>query len=111
MKITIVWVVTQCSSQKGSRFGGTYHLPLQERRVSQARNQHDAGGKQSMCTGLYDLCLFLVGLLFDPEDVAYVPLKRCDIFELYGVTPYKIALSKYFSLQQSFGFPDGISYF
>jgi hypothetical protein len=29
------------------RFEGTYHLHLQGRRISQARNQHEAGSKQS----------------------------------------------------------------
>jgi hypothetical protein len=54
-------------------------------------------------------CLFLFGLLFDPKDEAYVPPKRRDFCELYGVTTYETALFKYFSLQHSFVFPDGIS--
>jgi hypothetical protein len=38
------------------RFGRTYHLHLQSRRISQARNQQEAGSKQSS------------GIIFGPED-------------------------------------------
>jgi hypothetical protein len=43
MKSTLLWVVTPYSSEESQRFGGTYYLHLQVRRVSQARNQQDAG--------------------------------------------------------------------
>jgi hypothetical protein len=33
------------------RFGGTYHLHLQGLRVSQGRNQHEVGSKQSLYLG------------------------------------------------------------
>jgi hypothetical protein len=41
------WNITSCSPLKvNGRFGGKYCLSLQSRRVSQARNQREAGGKQ-----------------------------------------------------------------
>jgi hypothetical protein len=46
-------------------FRGTCHLHLQGLEVSQARNQHEVGGKQSLL--LPTSSLFL-GLFFDPED-------------------------------------------
>jgi hypothetical protein len=42
------------------RFGGTYRLHRQGRRIRQARNQREAGSKQNGG--------FLLGLFFDPED-------------------------------------------
>jgi hypothetical protein len=39
LKNTVLWVIMPCSSEKARRFGGTYSLHLQGRRVSQARRQ------------------------------------------------------------------------
>jgi hypothetical protein len=39
MHSTAFWVVTTCNSETARRFGGIYRLQLQDRRVSQARNQ------------------------------------------------------------------------
>jgi hypothetical protein len=40
------WKITPCSPlQVNRRFGRTYRLHLQVRRISQARNKHEAGGK------------------------------------------------------------------
>jgi hypothetical protein len=39
------WVVTPCSSERAQRVGGTHHLHLQGRRVSQARYQPKQGSK------------------------------------------------------------------
>jgi hypothetical protein len=48
MKISIFWDITPCSPLKvNRRFGGTYRLHLQGPRISQARNQREAGGEQS----------------------------------------------------------------
>jgi hypothetical protein len=45
LKSFISWDIKPCSSLKLSRrFGGTCRLHLQGRRISQARNQHKAGG-------------------------------------------------------------------
>jgi hypothetical protein len=46
IKSSIFRDVTPCSSLKvNQRFGGTCRLYLQRRRISQARNQHEAGKK------------------------------------------------------------------
>jgi hypothetical protein len=39
MKSTAFWDVTPCSSESAWRFGGTYRLHLQDRRVNQGGNQ------------------------------------------------------------------------
>jgi hypothetical protein len=40
MKNTIFWDISSCGSFKVKRrFGGTYHLNLQDRKMSQARNK------------------------------------------------------------------------
>jgi hypothetical protein len=44
MKSTISCDVTLCSLVKGY-FGGTYYLHLQSQRISQSRNQHEAGSQ------------------------------------------------------------------
>jgi hypothetical protein len=58
MKSSVFWDIMPLRLLKDSRhFVGTYHLHIQGSRVSQARNQHEAGSKQS-----------LLGLLINPED-------------------------------------------
>jgi hypothetical protein len=48
MKISVFRDITICILVKVSQcFGGTYHLLLQDQRVSQARDQYEAGGKQN----------------------------------------------------------------
>jgi hypothetical protein len=48
MKRYRLWDITPCSLLKINRFfEGTYRLQLQSRRISQARNQREAGSKQS----------------------------------------------------------------
>jgi hypothetical protein len=47
LRHSVLWNVTPCSPLKVSRlFGGTFHLHLPRRRMSQARNQHEAGNFQ-----------------------------------------------------------------
>jgi hypothetical protein len=47
MKSSVLWDIKLCSPLKVyQRFKGTCHLSLQGRRISQARNQHEAGSKQ-----------------------------------------------------------------
>jgi hypothetical protein len=47
-KGSISWNITPCSLFKvNGSFGGICHLHLQGRRISQARNQREAGGKES----------------------------------------------------------------
>jgi hypothetical protein len=54
LKSSISWDITPCSPLKvNRRFGGTCRLHFQGRSISQARNQREAGHKQS--------------LFFDPE--------------------------------------------
>jgi hypothetical protein len=50
MESSVFWIITLCSSLKvNGRFGGTCHLHLHSRRISHARNQHEAGSRQSSC--------------------------------------------------------------
>jgi hypothetical protein len=48
MKSSAFWDITPCSPLKvNQRFGGTRRLLLQVGRISQARNQRKAGGKEN----------------------------------------------------------------
>jgi hypothetical protein len=48
MESSIFWNITPCSPLKVNRkLGGTCRLHLQGRKTSQARNQREAGSKQS----------------------------------------------------------------
>jgi hypothetical protein len=48
VKSSVFWDITLCSPLKvNRRFGGTCHVHLQCWRISQARNQCEAGGKQN----------------------------------------------------------------
>jgi hypothetical protein len=48
LKSSVFWDITLCSAVKVNRhFVGTYHLHHQGLRVSQARNQHEAGNTGS----------------------------------------------------------------
>jgi hypothetical protein len=50
MKSTIFWDITPCNPLKvNQRFGGTYHLHLQGRRISQARNQYKSRWQAELC--------------------------------------------------------------
>jgi hypothetical protein len=47
MKSSVFWDITMCSLSKvNPRVGGTCHIHLQGRRISQARNHHKAGSKK-----------------------------------------------------------------
>jgi hypothetical protein len=66
LKSYVFWDVTPCIPLKINwSFGGTWYLHLQDRRISQARNQREAGNKQSS-----DL------LFFNPEDGGYLFLRN-----------------------------------
>jgi hypothetical protein len=52
--------------------GGTYGLHLQDQRITQARNKHEAGS----CA----CCLLHAGLLFNPEDGSDVFHKNISDF-------------------------------
>jgi hypothetical protein len=59
MKSTIFWDITPCSALKViRRFGGSYRLRLQGRRISRARNQRESRWQPEL----------LLGLFFDPAD-------------------------------------------
>jgi hypothetical protein len=48
LKNSVLWDIAPCNLLKVERlFGGICRLHLQGRRVSQIRNQHEAGSKQS----------------------------------------------------------------
>jgi hypothetical protein len=40
MKNAVVWAIMLCTSESGSRFGGTYHPHHHIRRVIRTRNRH-----------------------------------------------------------------------
>jgi hypothetical protein len=51
MKSSVFWDITTCAKLKFSRrLGGTCSLHLQEQRMSQSRNQCEAGSRQSLWT-------------------------------------------------------------
>jgi hypothetical protein len=51
LKSSVIWDITPCSLLKVSRrFRGTCCLHLQGQRITQARNHHEAGSKQSLCS-------------------------------------------------------------
>jgi hypothetical protein len=54
VKSSIFWDITPCSQLKVNRcLGGTYHLHLQGLKMSQARNQREAGWISMVCKALY----------------------------------------------------------
>jgi hypothetical protein len=83
MRSPVFWDVTSCSPVKVNRhYGGTCRLYLQCQRVSQAKDQHEAGR----------LCLLPIGvllrLLFDPVDGGDVFLRNvCLLSPDYTAIP------------------------
>jgi hypothetical protein len=68
MKYSVFWIVSPCSPLQANRyFGEARCLHLQDRKISQARNQHEAVGKQSRASHLLHVYI-LLRLFFDPED-------------------------------------------
>jgi hypothetical protein len=62
VRSTMSWDITPCSPLKvNRRFGATYHLRLQGRRVSPAINQRESRWQA-------ELAGFSLGLFFNPED-------------------------------------------
>jgi hypothetical protein len=58
MKSSIFWDITPCTLLKvNRRFGGTYRLHLQSRRINQAKRNAKAGGKQNQIDVSFDLLL------------------------------------------------------
>jgi hypothetical protein len=91
MKSSISWDITLYSPlQANGRFGGICRLHFQGRKISQARNQL-AASRHLLHVG------FLLGLLFESEDVGYTfpPKRRLTFSRLHGVISQKI---EYFSL-------------
>jgi hypothetical protein len=57
VKSSIFWDITPCNPLKVSRhFGGTCRLHLQSRRLTQARNQHDAGSEHGISNATLSSC-------------------------------------------------------
>jgi hypothetical protein len=83
VKFSIFWDITPCSPLKvDRRFGGTYRLHLQGRRISRARNQRESRRQAERC------------VFFDPED-------GDDMFHRNvgrPLTDYKALIFKDFSL-------------
>jgi hypothetical protein len=78
MKSTVFWDITPSSPlEVNRRFGGTYRLHLQGRRMNQARNEHKAGSSQcSACCLLY--AGFFLVLFFDTSHKAVI-LNSCHL--------------------------------
>jgi hypothetical protein len=64
---TVSWLVTPYSLERARRFGRTYHLHLQGRRMSQGRRKQRNGDKV-MRLSLSSSVGFLLCLLLDCED-------------------------------------------
>jgi hypothetical protein len=71
MKSTIFWDITPCSLLKvNRRFGGTYRLYIQGRRISRARNQRESRWQAEALMGCFDTML------------SRIMKKKCDIFQV-----------------------------
>jgi hypothetical protein len=64
---------------KVKRFGGTFRLHLQGRRISKVRNQHEGTRKHNFDRRLLNL-RFLLSLLFDSEAGGFMFLRRRLVF-------------------------------
>jgi hypothetical protein len=77
---SVLWDVTPCSLLKVNRScRRKCRLHLQGRRISQARNQHKAGGKQSLFQAG-----FLLDLFFYPEDRGDGVISQEILSRVYG---------------------------
>jgi hypothetical protein len=87
MKSPAFWNITPCGPVKISRcFGGTCHLHLQGPKISQARNQHEAGSS-ALC------CIFACVILWSWRWRWHVPPKCLLTFSgLHRVISQKIEL-------------------
>jgi hypothetical protein len=71
MKNSVIWDITPCSPLKvNRRFRGTSRVHLQGRRISEARNQCEAGGKQVSCLA-YSSALKMEAIFFPEMSVAF----------------------------------------
>jgi hypothetical protein len=93
LKNSVLWDITPCSPLKVNRsFGTTCRLHLQCRRISQARNQHEAGSKHSLkSTG----CQFQAGFFFGYSSNLAMEATCCSETSVYfqwthGVLSQKI---------------------
>jgi hypothetical protein len=103
MKRTIFWSITPCSPLKmNRRFGGTYRLHLQVRRISRARNQRESSWQVTSACNLISLW-FLARLIRRPRRWRrYDTSKRWLTFDgLHGVIFQKIVLFKTTDLRTS----------
>jgi hypothetical protein len=79
VKSIILWDITPCSPLEVSRrFGGTYRLYLQGRRISRARNQSEAGRK---LWSVYSLTLKMEGIYSAETTFDFQRTTRCYIPE------------------------------
>jgi hypothetical protein len=91
LRSSIFWDITSCSLLKvNRRIDRTYHLHLQVRRISQARNQHEAGSKLP-CYLLR--ASFLLSVDFQRNERCYIiedrtfRNHRCEDLKSYVLTP------------------------
>jgi hypothetical protein len=79
MKSSIFWNITPCGPLKVYQsFGRTWSLHLQDRRISQARNQCEAATKKSLFFGLKKeaTCSFETSVGFQWTAWCYIPEDR-----------------------------------
>jgi hypothetical protein len=94
MKSPVFCDMPLCSPVKVNRyFGGTYHLHLYGRRISQKISQHEADSEESIASRLLHASS-LLSLQFDPKVGGDTfPWKRRFIFTgLHGVISQKLQL-------------------
>jgi hypothetical protein len=72
LKIAIFWAITSCIPLKAQwHFGATYCLHLQDRRLSQVRNQRESRSQAKFVSRW-----FVAWLIFDPADGRKVCLRK-----------------------------------
>jgi hypothetical protein len=74
MKIMAFWVVTSWNSEKAYRFGESYHLHLQDWKVSQTRSQHAKGAKLRRCVLLQFRVLCELQSVTDRRTIVFITM-------------------------------------
>jgi hypothetical protein len=83
MKSTIFWDITPCSPLKvNRRFGWTYRLHYQSRRISQIRNQREENSKQSL--KIEEICSSETSVDLQRTKRRYIPEDRTLNSETYS---------------------------
>jgi hypothetical protein len=108
MKSIIFWDVTPCSLLRlNQRFGGTYRLHLQGRRISLARNQRESRWQAELCLTLNGLrgvisqkiVLFITTAVRTSHPTNYQPYDKVSLSDP-TIFPFRIIFC--YSLQSLF---------